>query len=171
MWDLWWEKWHWGRFYFGLPCQFWFHRLLHAPHHPLSGAGTTSHIVADMPNVHSHTITPSTIKAREIDQNVIVYRLERWLGRTVLMTCWGTRNSLAVKENLKLILSVFVYWRTVAITKIVASQVGESVSLLVVLNEDKEQKWFHSYLRYLLLWTAFWRNRSVISYFHRRYDK
>jgi hypothetical protein len=32
MWDLWWTKWHWGRFfsgYFGFPCQFSVHRLLH----------------------------------------------------------------------------------------------------------------------------------------------
>jgi hypothetical protein len=53
MWDLWWTKWHWGRFfskYFGFPCQFSFHRLLHHHHHLSSGAGTIGELVADVPS-------------------------------------------------------------------------------------------------------------------------
>jgi hypothetical protein len=52
MWDLWWTKWHWGRFseYFGFPLHFSFHRLLHTFHHLLSEAGTVGQIVADVPS-------------------------------------------------------------------------------------------------------------------------
>jgi hypothetical protein len=35
--------------YFGFPCQFSFHRLLHTPHLS-SGAGTMGQLVADVPN-------------------------------------------------------------------------------------------------------------------------
>jgi hypothetical protein len=35
--------------YFGFPCQFSFHRLLHI-HHLSSGAGTTGQLVADVPS-------------------------------------------------------------------------------------------------------------------------
>jgi hypothetical protein len=42
MWDLWWTKRHWGRFFsecFGFPCKV-FYLLLHTHHHPSSsGAG------------------------------------------------------------------------------------------------------------------------------------
>jgi hypothetical protein len=59
MWDLWLTKWHWGRFseYFGFPCQFSFHRLLHIHHHPKSGAGTIGQLVADVPSGLSLTPT------------------------------------------------------------------------------------------------------------------
>jgi hypothetical protein len=36
--------------YFGFPCQFSFHRLLHTHHHLPSGAGTVGQTVADVPN-------------------------------------------------------------------------------------------------------------------------
>jgi hypothetical protein len=36
--------------YFGFPCQFSFHRLLHTHHHLSSGAGTVGQIVADVPS-------------------------------------------------------------------------------------------------------------------------
>jgi hypothetical protein len=36
--------------YFGFPCQFPFHRLLHIHHHLSSGAGTIGQIVADVPS-------------------------------------------------------------------------------------------------------------------------
>jgi hypothetical protein len=39
MWDLWWTKWHWGRFsprtsYFGFPCQSSFYQILHPHNYP-----------------------------------------------------------------------------------------------------------------------------------------
>jgi hypothetical protein len=44
MWDLWWTKWRWGRFffpeYFGFPCQSSFHQLLHNHSHLSSGVCT-----------------------------------------------------------------------------------------------------------------------------------
>jgi hypothetical protein len=48
MWDLWWTKWHWGRF--GFPCQFPFHQLLHTHRHLSSGARTIGQILADVPS-------------------------------------------------------------------------------------------------------------------------
>jgi hypothetical protein len=48
--DLWWSKWHPGQVlseFFGIPCQFLFHRLLHIHHHLSSGAGTIGRLVAD----------------------------------------------------------------------------------------------------------------------------
>jgi hypothetical protein len=36
--------------YFGFPCQFSFHRLLHIHHHLSSGLGTTVQLVADVPS-------------------------------------------------------------------------------------------------------------------------
>jgi hypothetical protein len=36
--------------YFGFPCQYSFHRLLHIHHHLSSGAGTIGQLVADVPN-------------------------------------------------------------------------------------------------------------------------
>jgi hypothetical protein len=55
MWDLWWTKWHWGRFspeYFGFPCHFAFHQLLHNHHHHhlSSGAGTIGQKMASVPS-------------------------------------------------------------------------------------------------------------------------
>jgi hypothetical protein len=35
--------------YFGFPCQFSFHRLLHIHHHLSSGAGTIGKLVTDVP--------------------------------------------------------------------------------------------------------------------------
>jgi hypothetical protein len=43
--------------YFGFPCQFLFHRLLHSHHHLSSGAGTIGQIVADVPSGLSLTPT------------------------------------------------------------------------------------------------------------------
>jgi hypothetical protein len=36
--------------YFGFPCQFSFHRMLHTHHHLSSGAGTTGQLVAEVPS-------------------------------------------------------------------------------------------------------------------------
>jgi hypothetical protein len=36
--------------YFGFPCQFSFHRMLHIHHHLSSGAGTIGQLVADVPS-------------------------------------------------------------------------------------------------------------------------
>jgi hypothetical protein len=36
--------------YFGFPCQFSFHRLLHTHHHLSSGPGTIGQLVADVPS-------------------------------------------------------------------------------------------------------------------------
>jgi hypothetical protein len=41
--------------YFGFPCQFSFHRLLHIHHHKPSEAGTTGQLVADVQSRHSLT--------------------------------------------------------------------------------------------------------------------
>jgi hypothetical protein len=38
--DLWWNKWRLGSEYFGFPCQYSFHQLLHNHPHLSSGAGT-----------------------------------------------------------------------------------------------------------------------------------
>jgi hypothetical protein len=47
--------------YFGFPCQFLFHRLLHA-HHLSSGAGTIGQLVADVPSGLSLTPLQETKK-------------------------------------------------------------------------------------------------------------
>jgi hypothetical protein len=46
--------------YFGSPCQFSFHRLLHT-HHLSSGAGTIGQLVADVPSRLSLTPTPKKL--------------------------------------------------------------------------------------------------------------
>jgi hypothetical protein len=48
--------------YFGFPCQFTFHRLLHTHHHLSSGAGTIGHLVADVPSGLSLTPPQETKK-------------------------------------------------------------------------------------------------------------
>jgi hypothetical protein len=51
MWDLWWTKWQWVKFsleYFGFPCQFSFHQILHT--YQSSGAGTIGQLVVDVPS-------------------------------------------------------------------------------------------------------------------------
>jgi hypothetical protein len=51
--------------YFGFPCQFSFHRLLHIHHHHLSpGAGTVGQIVADVPS--GLNLTPPQEKKTEV---------------------------------------------------------------------------------------------------------
>jgi hypothetical protein len=49
--------------YFGFPCQFSFHRLLHT-HHLSSGAGTIGQLVADVPSGLSLTPTQETKKKK-----------------------------------------------------------------------------------------------------------
>jgi hypothetical protein len=48
--------------YFGFPCQFSFHRLLHIHHHLSSGAGTIGQLVADVPSGLSLTPPQETKK-------------------------------------------------------------------------------------------------------------
>jgi hypothetical protein len=48
--------------YFGFPCQFSFHWLLHTHHHPPFGTGTIVQIVLDVPNWFS--FTPPQVKTR-----------------------------------------------------------------------------------------------------------
>jgi hypothetical protein len=56
--------------YFGFPCQFSFHRLLHN-HHLSSGAGTIGQLVADVPSGLSLTPPQETKKkAHSMEQNV-----------------------------------------------------------------------------------------------------
>jgi hypothetical protein len=52
--------------YFGFPCQFSFHRLLHIHHHPSFGAGTLGQLVADVPSglsLTTHQKTKKKLKA------------------------------------------------------------------------------------------------------------
>jgi hypothetical protein len=42
--------------YFGYPCQFSFHKLLHNYYHPSSGAGTIGQLVADSPKSGGHPL-------------------------------------------------------------------------------------------------------------------
>jgi hypothetical protein len=51
--------------YFGFPCQFSFHRLLHT-HNLLSGAGTIGQIVADVPSGLSLTPPQETKKKKKL---------------------------------------------------------------------------------------------------------
>jgi hypothetical protein len=48
--------------YFGFPCQFSFHRLLHIHHHPSSGVGTIGQLVTDVPSGLSLTPPQETKK-------------------------------------------------------------------------------------------------------------
>jgi hypothetical protein len=47
--------------YFGFPCQFLFHRLLHIHDHLSSGAGTIGQLVADVPSGLSLTPPQETL--------------------------------------------------------------------------------------------------------------
>jgi hypothetical protein len=55
--------------YFGFPCQFSFHPLLHIPHHLSSGAGTIGQTVADVPSGLS--LTPPQLKKSKREKNSI----------------------------------------------------------------------------------------------------
>jgi hypothetical protein len=48
--------------YFGFPCQFSFHRLLHVHHHLSSGAATVGQLMADIPSGLSVTPAQETKK-------------------------------------------------------------------------------------------------------------
>jgi hypothetical protein len=48
--------------YFGFPCQFSFHQLLHTHHHALSGAGTIGETVAYVPSGLRLTPLKETLK-------------------------------------------------------------------------------------------------------------
>jgi hypothetical protein len=52
--------------YFGLPCQFSFHRLLHIHHHLSSGVGTMGQLVADVPRGLSLTPPHETKKKTKV---------------------------------------------------------------------------------------------------------
>jgi hypothetical protein len=65
IWDLWWTKCYWRQAfseYFGFPCQFSFHRLLHTPHLSFE-AGTTGQIVVEVPSGLSLTPSQETKKS------------------------------------------------------------------------------------------------------------
>jgi hypothetical protein len=54
--------------YFGFPCQFSFHLLLHIHHHLSSGAGTIGQLVADIPSgLKSHLTNKERKKEKEPD--------------------------------------------------------------------------------------------------------
>jgi hypothetical protein len=59
--------------YFGFPCQFSFHRLLHTHHHPSSGSGIIGQLVVDVPNGLSLT-PPQEIKKNHniVDKRTVV---------------------------------------------------------------------------------------------------
>jgi hypothetical protein len=50
--------------YYGFPCQFPFHRLLHIHHHLSSGAGTVGQLMADVPSGLSFTPPQEEVKWR-----------------------------------------------------------------------------------------------------------
>jgi hypothetical protein len=52
--------------YFGFPCQFLFHRLLHIHRHLSSGAGTMGEFVTDVPSGLSLTPPQETKKKKEL---------------------------------------------------------------------------------------------------------
>jgi hypothetical protein len=58
--------------YFGFPCQFSFHRLLHTHHHLSSGAGTIGQLVADLPSGLSLTPPQETEKKKKKTTSLIV---------------------------------------------------------------------------------------------------
>jgi hypothetical protein len=94
MWDLWWTKWHWGRFfskYFGFPCQFSFHRPLYTHQHLSSGAGTIGQIAADVPSGLKSDPSPKTLKkvgALSSFENYLKYsciNAEFWQGIIIII--------------------------------------------------------------------------------------
>jgi hypothetical protein len=60
--------------YFGFPCQFLFHQLLHIYHHLSSGAGTIGQLMADEPSGLS-LIPPQETKKSQIDETTIKFTL------------------------------------------------------------------------------------------------
>jgi hypothetical protein len=57
--------------YFGFPCQFSFHRLLHA-HHLSSGADTLGQLVADVPSGLS--LTPPHENKKKTTESLLAYK-------------------------------------------------------------------------------------------------
>jgi hypothetical protein len=67
VWDLWWTKWHWGRFYPSTsvsPASSSFYQQLHI-HHLSFGAGTIGQILADVPSGLSFTPPQETKKKKK----------------------------------------------------------------------------------------------------------
>jgi hypothetical protein len=85
MWGLWWTKWHWSKVfsvYFGFPCQFSFHRLLHI-RHLSSGAVTIRQLVADVPSGFSSP-HPKKLPAFFAERwDVVISNLLSWSGSSV----------------------------------------------------------------------------------------
>jgi hypothetical protein len=63
--------------YFGFPCQFSFHRLLHTHRHLSSGAGTIGQILADVP---SDSVSPQETKKKSIMNSLDMLRGENMWG-------------------------------------------------------------------------------------------
>jgi hypothetical protein len=57
--------------YFGFPCQFTFHRLLHT-HHLSSGAGTRAQLLADVPSELSLTHPQKKLKKKYVPSQCTV---------------------------------------------------------------------------------------------------
>jgi hypothetical protein len=82
--------------YFGFPCQFSFHRLLHFRHHLSFGAGTLGQTMADVPSRLS--LTPPEEEEEEEEEEgeggggEEAYQERRWNVKTYipkrLSTCW-----------------------------------------------------------------------------------
>jgi hypothetical protein len=80
--------------YFGFPCQFSFHRLLHT-HHLSSGAGTIGQIVADIPSGLSLT-PPQETKKKQLN-NSVKFAVNRTM--TVAMTNFEARPQVFVESK------------------------------------------------------------------------
>jgi hypothetical protein len=88
-------------FYFGFPCQFLFHRLLHT-HHLSSGAGTIGQLVAVVPSGLSLTPHQETIKKTKLVSSVLhflpktIFTFMSFYPRSFLE---GLRRSMKKTQN------------------------------------------------------------------------
>jgi hypothetical protein len=67
--------------YFGFPCQFSFHRMLHT-HHLSSGAGTIGQLVADVSNGLSLTSPQETKKRKDAENDLQELKMKIWRQKT-----------------------------------------------------------------------------------------
>jgi hypothetical protein len=91
MWDLWWKKWHWGRFSrsTSVPLPILIHRLLNIHHHLSSKAGIKGLLVADVLSGLSLTPPQETKKSNDASSVwTIQCRMIVWLTNDGLERIW-----------------------------------------------------------------------------------
>jgi hypothetical protein len=98
--------------YFGFPCQFSFHRLLHIHHHLSSGAVTIGQLVADVPSGLSLTPPQETKKTTYLTGQTSLYTVTRNTSNaTVQIKLKSQVTSTPTHKQLRAIYSMLIGYK------------------------------------------------------------